>query len=257
MIATRLRLTAGVGIVALSMIGLGAAAVIGQSTPSAEPNWVALHVPDAEVQNTAPSRSVEKDRVKESESKLAAKGILDDDVPYAGAPSQAVVRYEEGKLIVRQRVRSYVAVTGKQQARTGKADSAPPGQTTKITTYELRSTISGKSIDGKLPHPRELALFKDDTLLVVLPAHAGEVSMSIQPQPPHPWPIQIHIPPIPNIDFKGVNQNAFEWTVRPISVSPSMPSTPAGPTAPSPPMRSTTPIAPILPPAPTATQLPG
>src|SRR5205823_2375923 len=29
------------------------------------------------------------------------------------------------------------------------------------------------AFDGKLPNPRELALFKDDTLLVVLPNQAG------------------------------------------------------------------------------------
>jgi len=116
----------------------------------------------------------------------------------AAAPGQAVVRYEDSKLIVRQRARSVVAV---------RADA----NGTQAFSYEVRSTVCGKSTDsadvavfdmkghrvaekvwkeklktdqhvllaqeGKLPHPRELALFKDDTLVVVLPVHTTDLAL--------------------------------------------------------------------------------
>src|SRR6185503_13903430 len=39
------------------------------------------------------------------------------------------------------------------------------------------------STDGKLPHPRELSLIKEETLLIVLPGH-GEVTVPARPPAP-------------------------------------------------------------------------
>ena len=132
-------------------------------------------------------------------------------------PEQAVVRYEDGKLIVRQRTRSYVVTVRDVK------DPTEPNNTTKLRFYELRTTVSGKTsdasdvsvfdmkgnrvadkvwkeklkadqhvlvaADGKLPHPRELTPFKDDTLLVVLPSDVGDIGapgVLIPPAPAFP-----------------------------------------------------------------------
>jgi RNA polymerase sigma factor (sigma-70 family) len=253
MIVTRLRLMAGAGMVALSLIGLGAAAVIGQSSPDANARkWVFVQVQDNDIQ---PPASNPKEKVKLVENKFVAKGIADDEVPYASVPMQAVVRYEDGKLVVRQRTRSYVAVVG-SSARAA-VEGNPSHSASHVTTFEVRSTIAGKSTDaadvavfdmkgnrvpdktwkeklktdqhvlvsqdGKLPHPRELALFKDDTLLIVLPSHGAEVGL------PTSWPF-------PNRRSQGPNDfgyNELQWGepfVRPsLPPAPSMPASPKTP----------------------------
>jgi hypothetical protein len=130
--------------------------------------------------------------------KYAAKGIEDDDVPYAAFPSQAVVRIEGGKLVVRQRGYQYVQVTQKvndQQAVTTYQRKSGVHATTHdpadIAVFDMKGNrLSPKAwkemlkgdvhaliaYDGKLPNPRELTLFKQDTLLVVLPASASPVT---------------------------------------------------------------------------------
>jgi hypothetical protein len=129
-------------------------------------------------------------------TKVAPKGIEDDDVPTGVTPTQAVVRLEDGKLIVRQRsLHHYVPVTTQQgdgrvvtsyQHRSGV--QANTYDASDVTVFDMKgnrlATKAWKdklkndvhcliAFDGKLPHPRELGLFKDDTLIVVLPGHGG------------------------------------------------------------------------------------
>ena len=109
-------------------------------------------------------------------------------------PSQAVVRVEEGKLIVRQRGFSYQPVThlvGERAVTSYQAKSAVSARTvdpadvsvfdvkgnrlqTKAWKDKLKNDVHALvSNDGKLPNPRELALFKEDTLIIVLPGTGG------------------------------------------------------------------------------------
>ncbi|MFO0806934.1 MAG: RNA polymerase sigma factor [Gemmataceae bacterium] len=195
MIATRLKLMTGAGMVALTLLGLGSAAVIGQSQPAQTLRAVVV-VNDDDDSAIAPAAPKPKDAVPPKT--FTAKGIADDDVPYAAVPGQAVVRYEDNKLVVRQRTRSVVGVRTDVKGM-------------QIASYEIRSTVTGKSSDcadvavfdmkgnrvadkvwkeklkadqhvllateGKLPHPRELTLFKDDTLVIVLPSHTVEYAV--------------------------------------------------------------------------------
>ena len=199
MIATRLKLMTGAGMVALTLLGLGSAAVIGQNkSVQKEVRDLVLVEEDPAIAPPAVARA------KTSERKYEAKGIVDDDVPYAAIPGQAVVRFEDNKLIVRQRSRSMVLVNAEVNG-------------TRMISYEVRSTVSGKTSDpadvavfdikgnrvsdkvwkeklktdqhvllapeGKLPHPRELTLFKDDTLLLVLPSQTAEFTVPTGPAP--------------------------------------------------------------------------
>ena len=75
-----------------------------------------------------------KAKEKAAPKTFAAKGIADDDVPYAAVPGQAVVRFEDNKLIVRQRTRSVVGVRTDVKGM-------------QIASYEIRSTVTGKSSD--------------------------------------------------------------------------------------------------------------
>jgi RNA polymerase sigma factor (sigma-70 family) len=189
MIVNRLRLITGAAVLAAGVLGLGAAATLAQRPAQRAQNG--YYVPLAGLaagQQQAP----EKGRAPE---KVPAKGIEDDDVPYPTTPSQAVVRLEDDKLIVRQRTRGYVAST--RELENG----------SKVNVYEVKTTVGGRkydpadvsvfdmkgnrvaektwkerlkkdthalvAFDGRLPHPRELQLFKDDTWVVVLPAHGA------------------------------------------------------------------------------------
>jgi hypothetical protein len=211
MIVNRLRLVAGACVIALGMLGLGTAAVIGQPAPQNLPQepfdlgggannpFAAGQPPSAAKKAAAP--------------KVAAKGIEDEDVPYPSLPSQAVVRLEDGKLIVRQRTRGYL-----QQLRT-----TPGGG--QAVVAEWRTTVSGRtydasdlsvfdmkgnrvadrewkaklerdvlvlvSFDGHLPHPRQLKVFREDTLVLVLPGMS-----QTPPTGPAPGPIY-SAPPLP------------------------------------------------------------
>jgi hypothetical protein len=133
---------------------------------------------------------LQKPKAEEPPKKVGAKGIEDDDVPYGTFPAQAVVRLEDGKLIVRQRVQHFVSfqqlvggqVVTKSQKRS--AISASEYDPADVAVFDMKGNrLSPKAWkelfksdvhaliahDGKLPNPRELALFKQDTLLVVLP----------------------------------------------------------------------------------------
>ena len=195
MIATRLKLMTGAGMVALTLLGLGSAAVTGQNAPTRTATGTRVVVVTAGEEVEDPSIAPPAVKPKAPEMKYAAKGIADDAVPYAALPGQAVVRFEDSKLIVRQRTRS---VVGSMNSTNGQ----------QFMNYEVRSTVCGKAADaadvgvfdmkgnrvadkvwkeklktdqhvllaneGKLPHPRELTLFRDDTLLIVLPSQTVE-----------------------------------------------------------------------------------
>lgn len=203
MIATRLKLMTGAGMVALTLLGLGSAAVIGQNQPAQTVKARIVVVNDDDPAVEPPAKKDPKEpKEKIAPKTFAAKGIADEDVPYAAVPGQAVVRFEDNKLIVRQRTRSVVGVRTDVKGM-------------QVASYEIRSTVTGKSSDcadvgvfdmkgnrvadkvwkeklktdqhvllateGRLPHPRELVLFKDDTLVVVLPSHTVEYAV---PTPP-------------------------------------------------------------------------
>jgi hypothetical protein len=147
--------------------------------------------------------------------KIAAKGIEDEDVPLAATPTQAVVRVEGGMLIVRQRSSAYRIVTtprGNQpvtsyQLKTGVGaakydagdvvvfDMKGNRLLPKAWREKLKSDVHVLlGFDGKLPNPRELTLFRDDTLLVVLTApqagaaNWGVAGMAPPTLPPTPDP---------------------------------------------------------------------
>jgi hypothetical protein len=70
---------------------------------------------------------------KDQTPKYVPRGIEDDDVPYASVPTQAVVRLENGKLIIRQRVYYFEPVSEKRGNET-------------VSSYQLRSAVSGTTI---------------------------------------------------------------------------------------------------------------
>ncbi|MBN9519597.1 RNA polymerase sigma factor [bacterium] len=179
MFVSKLRLTAGV--VALAVAALGAAAVVGQqprAVPQPDDPFAVAKQPAARA--TAPAQGKEPE-------KIPAKGIEDDDVPYATIPAPAVVRLEGGKLIVRQRTRGGVAYYVPAAQSVGKLGNPVVGQKydpSDILVFDMKGNrLSPKTWRAKfeqdqhvliawggvVPNPRELVLFKDDTLVVVLP----------------------------------------------------------------------------------------
>lgn len=197
MFATRLKHLFGLGLLACGVIGLGAA--LAQQPVPADP----FALPTVNADPTALPLLAQPPKPQEPK-KVAAKGIEDDDVPYGSFPSQAVVRIEDGKLIVRQRSYHYEPVTQyvTEQTAQGQVQRA-------VTSYQMKSGVTARTYDpadvavfdmkgnrlaakdwkaqlksdvhalvaadGKLPNPRELTLFKADTLLIVLPAAPAAV----------------------------------------------------------------------------------
>ncbi|MDB5308343.1 MAG: sigE 46 [Gemmataceae bacterium] len=267
MIVNRLRLMTGAGVLALGMLSLGAAAVIGQNPPDPKP--VNPFIPVADPFVVAQQSPKEKARGAE---KIPAKGIEDDEVPYPSVPTQAVVRLEEGKLVVRQRQRGYSPVT----------TELDDGR--KVTSYQFGTRVSGQkydpadvsvfdmkgnrvptktwkeklkedlhvlvAFDGRLPHPRELTLFKDDALLIVFPAHTP----GADPVTPPPTPAV----PYNQLRRAQANDGSY-YFVPPVDYGvpahgpdqiPPAPVNPAAPyPVPRPPVPQTTP--PLPPPTPT------
>lgn len=187
MFATRLRQLFAIGLLTCGLIGVGTA--LAQQFGGPAPP---LEVPPIDVNlNPLVVLAGADDLPKKAEpKKFAAKGIEDDDVPYGSFPAQAVVRIEEGKLIVRQRARHYAAVAQKAGDQTVYSYQMQSG--VQATTHDpadvavfdmkgnrlaqkdwkaqLKADVHALiSTDGKLPNPRELTLFKADTLLIVLP----------------------------------------------------------------------------------------
>jgi len=259
MIVNRLRLTLGLGVLAAGLLGLGAIGMGQQPAPRSQPKKA-----------ETPLRSTGPDTPKaKAPEKVPAKGIEDDDVPYGSFPTQAVVRVEDGKLIVRQRTRASQMV----------AKEDDEGR--KVWVHETRSTVVGSkhdaadvsvfdmngnrlpdkvwreklkadkhvliAYDGKLPLPRELQLFKDDVLLVVLPAHAitsghgawgttttyelmqGQNGFFYQPRttvtPPASAP---EFPDGPSVNFAPPAAPAVPNVPRPGGAFPAPPAAPGG-----------------------------
>ncbi|HEY1187430.1 MAG TPA: sigma-70 family RNA polymerase sigma factor [Gemmata sp.] len=190
MLVTRLRQAFAIGLLTCGLIGVGSALAQQLGVPVADappPN-----LPDQPPQFD-PLIAQQAKRVAEPK-KVGAKGVEDDDVPYGTFPSQAVVRIEEGKLIVRQRTHSTEAVAQKvgeatvvsYQTRSSvratahdpadiavfdmKGNRLAPKAWKEMLKTDVHALIAN---DGKLPNPRELTLFKPDTLLIVLPALAA------------------------------------------------------------------------------------
>ncbi|HSQ54972.1 MAG TPA: sigma-70 family RNA polymerase sigma factor, partial [Gemmata sp.] len=209
MLIHRLRLALA-AIVACGLVGLGAygLAQVPATTQSSngELPFVGSNVGQNPIEVTENPFRDEIAAQRKSQAKppmkVGPKGIEDEDVPYSSFPHQAIVRVEEGKLIVRQRVQHY-----QQLAQT-------VGQAT-VVSYERKSSVTASafdpadiavfdmkgnrlqpkswkekfkvdvhvlvSLEGTLPNPRELALLKDDVLLVVLP---GSTVVTPPPAPP-------------------------------------------------------------------------
>ncbi|QJW98153.1 RNA polymerase sigma factor [Frigoriglobus tundricola] len=191
MLATRLRQAFGIGLLACGLIGVGGALAQQLGGPPAA-------APDAPARGytvgLTPDAAPDIQQKAADPKKVAAKGIEDDDVPYGSFPTQAVVRIEEGKLIVRQRNLYYEPVTNKvgeqsvtsyQRKSSVHASMHDPADVAvfdmkgnrllqKAWKDALKNDVHALiASDGKLPNPRELTLFKPDTLLIVLPGSVG------------------------------------------------------------------------------------
>ena len=252
MLATRLRQTFGIGLLACGLIGVGGALAQQLGGPVlADPLG-----PPAVANDNDPLVAAQQPKPVEPK-KVAAKGIEDDDVPYGTFPAQAVVRLEDGKLIVRQRGHFYESVNA---TRTGDARSGGNVVTVTVRKSGVQATthdpadvavfdMKGNRLspkawkellksdvhalvanDGKLPNLRELTLFKPDTLLVVLPAQATPAAYSITTD----------------------GRNTFYApTAPPAPAAPAVPPTSYPKTTPRPPSAvPAAPPAPVLPPQP-------
>lgn len=190
MLANRLRNLFAVGLFTCGLIGVGATLAQQLSPPApatTNPDAAPVIVADPTGRYyLAPADEPKKAEVK----KYPAKGIEDDDVPYGSFPTQAVVRVEDGKLVVRQRGYHYEpttqkvgdhAVTSYQRKSGVQATTYDPAD---VSVFDMKGNrLSPKAWkellkndvhvlvahDGRLPNPRELTLFKQDTLVVVLP----------------------------------------------------------------------------------------
>jgi len=197
MLATRLRQTFGIGLLACGLIGMGSVLAQQLSPPPMIPTVQLETANDPPVADPL----VAQQQKPQEPKKVAAKGIEDDDVPYGSFPTQAVVRIEEGKLVVRQRGQFVEPVTtkvGEQMVSSYQRKSSVHATThdpADIAVFDMKGNrLSQKAwkemlksdvhaliaSDGKLPNPRELTLFKPDTLLIVLP---GSFGYPVQPAP--------------------------------------------------------------------------
>jgi|GEM_PF-1725079 len=243
MLATRLRQLLAIGLLMCGLIGVGS--VLSQQlqvTLPQDPNEPPTIVLD-------PATGIAELQPKTQPKKVAAKGIEDDDVPYASFPAQAVVRIEEGKLLVRQRVRaiqpvtqtggSGVAYTTYQQVSRVSAAAHDPAD---VAVFDMKGNrLSPKAwkellksdvhvllaSDGKLPNPRELTLFKQDTLLVVLPATATPAPAV---EVPGYKPQTYYVPTAPSgyapapTPAPAAHPPGNSWTPTPSTVRPPQPN---------------------------------
>jgi RNA polymerase sigma factor (sigma-70 family) len=188
MLAYRLRLMLGL-VLASGLVGLGAYG-LAQAPPGQNP------LPQPEVIRVRPGQNVYEPLAgfpgeQPKPEKVVPKGIEDDDVPYPSTPTQAVVRVEDGKVIVRQRTSRIVSVAPQnvpgqpvvawQRKSDVQATTHDPADVAvfdmkgnrlqpKVWKEKLKNDVHALvTFDGRLPNPRELTLFKDDTLIVVLP----------------------------------------------------------------------------------------
>jgi hypothetical protein len=268
MLATRLRQLFAIGLLTCGLIGVGGALAqqLGPPAPElpqpADPN-VLPPLSGADVDVVVQKKQKAKD--EEPPKKIGAKGIEDDDVPYGTFPAQAVVRLEDGKLIVRQRVQHFVKfqqlvdghVVTKAQKRS--ALSVAEHDSADVAVFDMKGNrLSPKAwkellksdvhaliaYDGLLPNPRELTLFKQDTLLIVLPGQAAGPGYTLTNDGRN-W-------------YYAAPNVAPSVTVPPALPTPTAPVTaPPQPVKPNKPARPTPPAAPgnTLPPEP-APELP-
>lgn len=248
MLATRLKHLFGLGLLACGVIGLGAA--LAQPQPNRPADPFSPPTVNADPDHTALPLFAQPPKGQEPK-KVVAKGVEDDDVPYGTFPSQAVARIEEGKLVVRQRNYHYEPVTEKVGDRPVTSYQMKSGVTATtfdpadIAVFDMKGNrLAAKdwkgqlkadvhvllTRDGKLPNPRELTLFKADTLLIVLPA-------------PTPTAPSVYAP---------VAGSGGVWYPPTAPPAPAVPALPPASTTPAP--RAVPPIrpaAPALPPQPT------
>ncbi len=231
MLATRLRLALGAA-AALGLAGLGAYGLAQGPAPARldPPKDVPLKAAPPAVGRTYSYVPVPADAPPPGKAeKVAAKGIEDDDVPYPAFPAQAVVRVEDGKLVVRQRGFHFQPVTrvaGGQPVTSYERRSGPQAVThdaADVTVFDMKGNrLPPKAwkeklkadvhalvaFDGKLPNPRELALFKDDVLLVVLPGPAAPGGYGPPPVVPEGVPVPEAVPTAPAPPFGGLRPPA-------------------------------------------------
>lgn len=184
MLVTRLRQLFAVALLTCGLIGVGAALAqqFDTTLPPPQDSPVATNEPISQ-QPAVPK--------KQAPLKSVAKGVEDEDVPYTSTPKLGVVRLEDGKLIVRQRSYYYAevpvvvndgSVMMTQQKRSGvNVAAVDAGEVAvfdmkgnRLPTKEWKEMLKTDrlaliSADGSVPNPRELALFKPDTLLLVVP----------------------------------------------------------------------------------------
>jgi hypothetical protein len=205
MLVYRLRLSLSV-VLAVGLLGLGAYGIAQVPAQNSLPPHDFVRV-DPGQNPFDPLAAPIATQVPKAE-KVAAKGIEDDDVPFPATPTQAVVRMEEGKLIVRQRG-SHVAPVTVTTANGTPVTSYQRKSGVHATTYDpadvsvfdmkgnrllpkawkdkLKNDLHALvAFDGRLPNPRELGLFKDDILIVVLPAQSGGAATYAETFAPSP-----------------------------------------------------------------------
>lgn len=191
MLVNRLRLTLGI-LLASGLLGVSAYGIAQVASATTNSSQDPVAAPGVAVQADPFTGQYVVEQQKEE--KVAAKGIEDEDVPLASSPAQAVVRVEGDKLIVRQRGgqhQTVVVTRGQGQGITTIQRKSGVHATTHdlgdVAVFDMKGNRlqtkawKGKmksdvhvliGYDGKLPNPRELALYKEDTLLVVLPTSA-------------------------------------------------------------------------------------
>lgn len=242
MLATRLRLmigtVMGLGLLGLSAFGL-AQVPAGVPAPPAPARAPAQPVPtDPFTGNYIGQQSRD-----EKAEKVAAKGIEDEDVPLPATPSQAVVRVEDGKLIIRQRTYGYryvqqevsgQRVYGAQMKSSVTARTFDPAD---VSVFDMKGNrLQNKAwrdklkndvhalvaYDGKLPNPRELALFKDDILLIVLPSGSPNAANWVVPE----------LPPTPALAPTPHPEGRAAPALTPLNRTPGIPARPIPPRQP-------------------------
>jgi RNA polymerase sigma factor (sigma-70 family) len=264
MLVNRLRLALGT-LATLALLGLGAYG-LAQVPATNTTNPVVQELPPAPPNDFDPfGGDVIAQTQPKQPMKVAPKGIEDDDVPYAAFPSQGVVRIEEGKLIVRQRTSGYETVTNgdspttvvRQRVTAVRAYQADPAD---IAVFDMKGNrLLPKAwkekfkvdvhvlvgYDGKLPNPRELALFREDTLVVVLPGQAavpgvaGKYTLRVAPQGGYYYE---PVPSIPTLPLT-VPGDVAPPTLTPAPARPALPGrTPSPGTTPSPARPATGPV---------------
>lgn len=189
MFVNRLRLLTGAGVLVAGVLGLGTAATLAQFPASNGSPYGATYPA-----GQTPRAASNQPGAAKTAVKVDPKGIENDDVPYSMVPNQAVVRFEDGQLVVRARGRYYERVTkdvGGKDVTTSEPKIGVTGHkfdTADVHVFDMKGNrvpdktwkeklatdkLTVVTFDGRLPHPRELQLFKDDLLLIVFPSSPG------------------------------------------------------------------------------------